>query len=48
MCTFKDLSKFGEPNLNNVENSVSSQYAAEVINRLFGIKKNFHEWNQNF
>jgi len=39
MCTFKDLSKFGEPNLSNMVNSVSSQCAAVVISGLFRILK---------
>jgi len=37
MCTFKDLSKFAEPNLSNLVNSVSSQLAEVVINELFAI-----------
>jgi len=37
MSTFKDLSKFGEQNLSNMVNSVSSKYAAVVINGLFGV-----------
>ena len=48
MCTVKDLSKFGEPNLSNFVNSGSSKEAAVVISGLFGLSKNFHEWNQNF
>jgi len=39
MCTFKDLSKFGESNISNMVKSISSQWAAVVISGLFRILK---------
>ena len=48
MCPFKDSSKFGEPNLSILVNSVTSQQAAVVISGLFGIQKKFSRMQSKF